>query len=116
MILRDPLIWAARECREIPSVSCRNGVGHVAAGLIPGTSEGSNVSDRVNRERRRLARKPLVDEHFLVGRMIHDEQRDVVDEMRLPQLGGDANVVGSIASGARVAANLHPVLPLPTAP
>ena len=55
---------------------------------------GATAPSACTAERRRLRRRePLVDEDLGVRRMIDDQQRHVVEEVRLPQLRGDAHVV-----------------------
>ena len=66
------------------------------------------ASDR----RRRIAREPLVDVQLGLRRMIHHHQRDVVDEVALPQLGRDPQVVLPVARRQLIAADQHPVLGL----
>ena len=44
--------------------------------------------------------------------MVDDQQRHVIEEMRLPQFGGDPHVVGVVPRHELIAANLHPVFGL----
>src|SRR5215831_8738440 len=112
MILRNPLILAALERREVTPIALSDKIGDIAAGIIPRLGDRTRVRERVDRERRRLTRKTFVDEHVLVDGMVDDHQRHVIDEVRLPQLGGDADVVDAVARDELVAANLHPVFRL----
>ena len=57
-------------------------------------------------------REPLIHEHFAVGRMVDHEQRDVIEEVRLPQLRGDADVVRAVARHELLARDPHPVFGL----
>ena len=57
-------------------------------------------------------REPLVNEHRDIFGMIDRHQRHVIDEMRFPELGADAHVVGAVARDELIAADPHPVLGL----
>ena len=57
----------------------------------------------------RRHRETLVDEDLGAGGMIDDEQRDEIEEVRLPQLRRDAQVVGAVARHELIAAHLDPV-------
>ena len=61
-------------------------------------------------ERHRVAGEALVHPHLGVGRMVDHEQRHVVEEVRLPQVGGDAQVVLAVHRGELVAPDEHAVL------
>ena len=63
-------------------------------------------------ERWRLLHEPLVDEHLEILRMVNRHQRDVIHEVRFPQLRGDPHVVRSVARHELIGANLHPVFGL----
>ncbi len=58
-------------------------------------------------------RESLIDKHLGVCRMIDDEQRDVIEEMCLPQFRGDTHVVGAVARHKLLTSDPHPVFRLP---
>ena len=56
-------------------------------------------------------RESLVDEDLGLRRMIDDQQRDVIEEVRLPQLRGDPDVVDAVARHQLIAGDPAPSLP-----
>ena len=112
VIRRHALVRAQRERAEIAAVLSRDEIGHVPAGLVRRVHDGFRGPHRRHRERRRLARKSLIDEHVDVPGMVDRHQRDVIDEMGFPQLGADPHVVCAITLGQLVTANPDPVFRL----
>ena len=80
--------------------------------MVPRTRDRLRQTHGLHGQRRRLAGEPLVDEHRDVFGMIDRHQRHVIDEVRFPQLGADAHVVGAVARDELIAADPHPVLGL----
>src|SRR4030095_11989557 len=54
----------------------------------------------------------FIDEHLRVCRMVHHEQRHVIEEMCLPEFGRDTNVVDAIARPKLIARDPDPILRL----
>jgi hypothetical protein len=110
VVARDPLVRAAAGEVEVAPVARAQGVRRVGAAVVP---RGCELPDRPrhrDREGWRRDREALVHEDLRPVRMVDDEQRQQVEEVRLPQLRRDAQVVGAVVRGQLVAADLHPVL------
>ena len=112
MIGGNTLIGAALERTEIVAVLAADEIGHLGSVLIPGARDRVRRAHRMHGQGRSLACESLVDEHRRVFGVIDDEERRMIDEMRLPELGGDSHIVGAVACRELIAANLHPVFGL----
>ena len=92
VLARHPLIPAAAGEVEMAVVAGTDDVEDVAALIVAHAEEvlHRRGGDRV--EPRRRHREALVHEHFGAFGMIDDEQRDEIEEVRLPQLRGDREI------------------------
>ena len=113
VLLRDPLILPARECRQVLSVTDRNRFGDIVGLLVSRIHHRTQHLQRPRFERRGPRwQESLIDEHLRISGMVDDEKRDVVEEMGLPQFGCDANVVHTVTRPQLIAGNPDPVLRL----
>src|SRR5438046_1200199 len=76
---------------------------------------GARAGGQLERRVGGLQVEALVDEHLRARRVVDDRQGEVVEEVRLPQVGVDAHVVEAVAGGQLVAADADPVGGLPGA-
>ena len=112
VIAGDPLVRPPFERGNVTSVAFADQVAEVLAGIVPGAGNRLRHPGEYRIQRGRVAREALVDEDLRVRRVVDDQQRRVVDEVGLPELGGDAQVVLAVAWGELIAANQHAVLGL----
>ena len=109
----DALKRAFGERGQVAAVARGDEIRDVAAGFIDSPQHRLRRAQRLHRQpRRRRGRKALIDVDLGAGGMIDDHQRHMVEEVRLPQLGGDAQIVAAVASRQLVAANAYPVFGL----
>ena len=109
MIARHALVLAAAERVEITAVDATDDFGHVVAVVVHGPRDRPRRFGPVKARLRRREKESLIDEHLRTGGMIDDGEMDVIEEVRLPEVGGDAHVVHAVAWLELVAADLDPI-------
>ena len=97
--LRDALVGALVERRHVAVVPLRHELAHVGAGVVPDPGHGARGAGHDGVERHRVAGEPLVHPDLGVRRMVHHQQGHVVEEVRLPQIRGDPQVVLAVHRG-----------------
>ena len=110
MIPRDALIRAAPEEIEVAFVAGAGKVGQVVSAIIPDAGDRLRRRGHMHRQHGRREGEAFVHKHLGPRRVIDHHQRDVVEEVCLPQFGGDTHVVEAVARHELIAANLDPVL------
>ena len=110
MVARDALVLASPREIQIAIVAVAEEFRNVAARVVARVGHRLNRSGHHDGGFWRGDRESLVDEHFGVARMIDHEQRRKIEEVRLPEFCGDAQIVEPITRLQLVPAKLHPVL------
>jgi L-2-hydroxyglutarate oxidase LhgO len=97
MIRGDTLVRSARKRRQETTVTLLDKIRDVAARFIPRVRHGHGALHHMRGQNGRLPRKALVDKHLRVRRVVNDQQRHMVDKVRLPELRRNPNIVPAVA-------------------
>ena len=109
VVARDPLVESTPESVQVAAVASHQVFEHFAPLIIPGGGHGVQRAGGMHRQWRWLRCKPLVNEDFRARRVVNNQERDVVEIVGFPQLGGDSDVIDAVARRKLVAADLDPV-------
>src|SRR5215510_13014227 len=106
MITRHALVTPAAEGVQIFIVESANNFGHILPSVIQCACDRPGIAGDINLQFGRWNSEPLISIDLGVFRMINNYERIMIDVISFPQLGGDAQIVISLAGRKLVSANL----------
>ena len=110
MISRHALIGSPSEGVEVAPIARPHNIGDLLSMIIPGACHRPRRRRRIHGEWGRWDGESFVDIDVRLRRVVHHQQRHMIEKVRLPQLRGDAQIIDAVARHELVAANLYPVL------
>src|SRR5581483_10928292 len=110
VVAGDALVLSASEGVEIFSIQIAQDAGYILPIVVYRAGDRMWRFDSCNGKLCRWNYKSFVDKNVSAGGMIDGHQIQIVVVIRFPQLGGEAQVVVTVARHQLIAANLVPLL------